>query len=186
MSDLKENSMVVLDLAVRIADRAVRSDVELYAHGFEDDAQHPVYDTTRQQELGGSPEDLHVVAQAMRYIEARGDRFPWLMKRQMGATHLVRFVDKSKDDDDVVDAEFFEGAGDAAPQANTREPLFTSDEKILWGIVANAGRLSNKRQARWVHVYEATGLGSTSAATLCRRFGFDPDKVVGGKERSNG
>lgn len=34
-------------------------------------------------------------------------------------------------------------------------------------------------KARWQHVQDAFGLGSTFAAQLCRRFGLDPDQRVG-------
>lgn len=54
------------------------------------------------------------------------------------------------------------------------------DERILWGVVANAGRLSDRPLTRWAHVVAATGLGSTSSAALCRRFDFDPDELIGG------
>lgn len=53
------------------------------------------------------------------------------------------------------------------------------DERILWGVVANAGRHCNRPIYRWAAVMDATGLGSTSAFNLCTRFGFDPDKMVG-------
>ncbi|HZX80296.1 MAG TPA: hypothetical protein VFE72_04995 [Lysobacter sp.] len=56
------------------------------------------------------------------------------------------------------------------------------DDKILWGVVANAGRLSAKHQYRWSHVMDATGQGSQSSIALCRRFGFDPDEKLGGHE----
>lgn len=54
-----------------------------------------------------------------------------------------------------------------------------SDKRILWGVVANAGRLSSRPRQRWAHVMDATGLGSTKASELCRRFNFDPDEVIG-------
>lgn len=58
--------------------------------------------------------------------------------------------------------------------------LKTADERILWGVVANAGRLkTDGTQPRWAAVRDATGLGSTLAAELCGRFGFDPDELVG-------
>jgi len=53
------------------------------------------------------------------------------------------------------------------------------DRTILWGVVANAGRLSKDSKPRWSHVSDATGQGSTSSAELCRRFGFDPDQLCG-------
>jgi hypothetical protein len=58
----------------------------------------------------------------------------------------------------------------------------TGDERILWGLVANAGKTRNGPRAakreRWIHVMEATGMGSTSAKELCIRFGFDPDELI--------
>lgn len=57
---------------------------------------------------------------------------------------------------------------------------YLAETRTLWGIVANAGRLSTQRKARWAHVVDATGLGSTKAAELCRRFERDPDEVIGG------
>lgn len=55
-----------------------------------------------------------------------------------------------------------------------------ADDRILWGVVANAGRLSRERKVRWSHVIDATGLGSTYSTDLCRRFGFDPNETIGG------
>lgn len=55
-----------------------------------------------------------------------------------------------------------------------------ADNRTLWGVVANAGRLSNVRKQRWAHVVDATGQGSNRSAELCRRFGFDPDQETGG------
>ena len=91
-TDLKALGAQILNHALRIADDTVRSDVECYAHGFMED-DHPVYDTTRVQE-GCEPEDLKIVDRAMAYIQLRGDVWPWVMKRQLGAPHLVRFVGK--------------------------------------------------------------------------------------------
>lgn len=83
-----------LALGLAVADRAVRSEVELYAHGFEVDC-HPVYDTTRVHEVGGEAEDLDIIKAAVAYIEARGDALPFVMKRQIDAPHLVRFEEKA-------------------------------------------------------------------------------------------
>lgn len=47
------------------------------------------------------------------------------------------------------------------------------------GIVANAGLLSNLRLPRWAHVRNAVGVGSTSARSMCRDAGFDPEELVG-------
>lgn len=54
------------------------------------------------------------------------------------------------------------------------------DDRMLWGVAANAGRGARTRRPRWAHVVEATGVGSTSAVELCRRFGFDPATMIGG------
>lgn len=62
--------------------------------------------------------------------------------------------------------------------------IYTGDERILWGVVANAGRLSQRKAPRWAHVHEATGLGSTRSSGLCRRFGFDPDEAVGSEKEA--
>lgn len=56
------------------------------------------------------------------------------------------------------------------------------DNRILWGVIANAGRLSVERKQRWAHVLDAAGLGSQSSIELCRRFGFDPDEEIGGAD----
>lgn len=50
-----------------------------------------------------------------------------------------------------------------------------SDDKILWGVVANARPTRNK--TRLQQVEKATGNGSTACALLCLRFGFDPYEV---------
>lgn len=55
-------------------------------------------------------------------------------------------------------------------------------ERMLWGVVANAGRLSATKKVRWSHVSDATAMGSNTSAELCRRFGFSPDEEVGGTE----
>ncbi len=63
-------------------------------------------------------------------------------------------------------------------QAST--PTETADdERLLWGVVHNAGRLQRTSSPRWVAVMEAVGCGSTKAKTLCERFGADPDERVG-------
>lgn len=86
--------------------------------------------------------------------------------------------------DDAVDGRIdFKGMwNDMSDRTTTRPPApaeQVDDGKILWGIAANAGRVSIFRRPRWAHVSDATGQGSTSAAALCRRFGFDPDEITG-------
>lgn len=53
------------------------------------------------------------------------------------------------------------------------------DADLLRRAVASARSKSwRNRQPRWSHVAARFSLGSTYAAQLCRRFGFDPDEVV--------
>lgn len=60
----------------------------------------------------------------------------------------------------------------------------SGDDRILWGVVANAGRLSDRPRMRWAHVMDATGLGSQSSIALCQRFGYDPDEMCSnGRQR---
>lgn len=59
--------------------------------------------------------------------------------------------------------------------ARLSQQEISSDDAILWGVVANARPTRTK--SRVTKVMEATGNGSTVCALLCRRFGFDPDEV---------
>ena len=64
-----------------------------------------------------------------------------------------------------------------------------SDAQILWGVVANARHnviKPRRRDPLWALVQSATGQGSTSAAELCRRFGFDPDSTRASTDRAAG
>ena len=83
--------------AFAIADATVRSDVESYAVmvGSEEDGSW-IYDTRRT--CGDTPEDLEYVTRAVAYIDARGDVFPWRLKRYIDAPHLVRFEEKADGD----------------------------------------------------------------------------------------
>lgn len=69
-----------------------------------------------------------------------------------------------------------------ARTAAERDAAMAELMRMRWCVVANAGRLSQVRRARWAHVAEATGIGSTSATALCVAAGFDPDEVIGGGE----
>lgn len=73
-----------------------------------------------------------------------------------------------------------ESLGRDAPAAEGDQAKTMGDDRVLLGVVANAGRMSDRRGARWSHVVDATGLGSQSSIALCRRFGLDPDENVGG------
>ena len=69
------------------------------------------------------------------------------------------------------------------PQETALDAMkLTGDERILWGVVANAGRLAHVQRPRWAAVKDATGLGSTAARELCTRFKFDPEEQVGQPE----
>lgn len=76
----------------------------------------------------------------------------------------------------VVLEEMKAGAPAAPPSSPTRFVL--TDAQLLERAVysAHVGCQSASRQG---HVMRAFALGSGSAATLCLRFGLDPDEVVG-------
>lgn len=80
-------------LAQRIADDAVRADIELNGRVVDLDGERFI-DTGTPAE-GNGPEALQIVERALRYIDTRGDAaFPWLMRRHMDAPALVQFIDK--------------------------------------------------------------------------------------------
>lgn len=61
----------------------------------------------------------------------------------------------------------------------------TDDERLLWGVVANARRSRPSfRRPLWALVTDITGVGSTYAADLCRRFGFEPDSTSARTDKS--
>ncbi|MCL1550488.1 hypothetical protein [Xanthomonas nasturtii] len=80
--------------AFGIADDCVRSEIELYAR------QHYVegmlfFDTERPVSDGADGlRDLAVVRRALDYIAARGDVWPWRLKRDINIPALVRFEEK--------------------------------------------------------------------------------------------
>ncbi len=79
--------------AMRIADDAVRADIEVYAHSWQTDDGRRVIDTTRLADEAASG-TLESIQRALRYIELRGDRFPWQMKRDINDPFLVQFVER--------------------------------------------------------------------------------------------
>lgn len=81
----------------------------------------------------------------------------------------------------VLNASIKEGVRAALAAAGAKDVQSAGDDKVLWGVVANAGRLSERRKARWAHVSDATGQGSNASAGLCQRFGFDPDEEIPGR-----
>lgn len=73
-------------------------------------------------------------------------------------------------------------AVDAVPEGELRARLrefVLENQRLRWGVVANAGRTSHRRMVRWGHVKAATGFGSTSSIALCVAAGFDPDEECG-------
>lgn len=85
-------------LATQIADAAVRSDIECYAHyvATEDGC---LYDTSRLVD-GPKPDptteaaDLATIQRALRYIQLRGDALPFVLHRNADDPHLVWFEDR--------------------------------------------------------------------------------------------
>ena len=63
------------------------------------------------------------------------------------------------------------------------EPLVTSmsltAEDLVKRAVSNAGWREREELPRWSWVARIFGVGSTSAAHLCRHFGFSPDEPRG-------
>ena len=80
----------------------------------------------------------------------------------------------------ALSARFAATATQPKPAEGGESDIRAVIDRGLWGVVANAGRLSNTRKPRWGHVVDATALGPQSSIALCRRFGFDPDEYVGG------
>jgi len=88
----------VRDLALRIADISVRSEIELFAHGHARGLRIE-FDTSKPCEHDdNTPEDnaanLRRVSDAVRYIDLRGDAFPWRMVRDPSFPNMVHFEEK--------------------------------------------------------------------------------------------
>ncbi|MFC3716829.1 hypothetical protein ACFONC_11770 [Luteimonas soli] len=95
----KEHSMQVLNLALRIADASVRTEIECWAF-WKEHGHHNVYDTSKPcQDEKATPEDnaarLKAVADALLYIDLRGDAFPWRLVRDPSFPNIVHFEEKS-------------------------------------------------------------------------------------------
>lgn len=54
-----------------------------------------------------------------------------------------------------------------------------SDADYLAWVVEHAGSRADRERPRWSFVAEIFGLGSTSAWEMCKRFGFDPEEIMG-------
>ena len=61
----------------------------------------------------------------------------------------------------------------------------TADD-LVERAVRNAGHNREPQRVRWAYVRSTFGLGSTSSAGLCRRFGLDPDELVGTDPEEDG
>jgi len=86
-----------VELAVAIADAAVRSDIELYAFGFRrGDHNWFCLDKAAADHPDDEDRALQIVEDAMQYIELRGDVFPWTVEVMLNddGHRCVRFVTK--------------------------------------------------------------------------------------------
>ncbi len=57
-----------------------------------------------------------------------------------------------------------------------------ADKELLRYAVSRLHAIAQRRQPRWAAAMHLFGTGSTSAAKLCLRFGFDPDSEIGPSE----
>ncbi|HHA2767544.1 TPA: hypothetical protein ACOECM_001522 [Stenotrophomonas maltophilia] len=84
-----------LALAVEIADRAARADVEIYAPAVELDELR-FFDATCGNVQGeDATAARYAIRQAVRYIEARGDALPWRLKRHISQPGLLHFEERT-------------------------------------------------------------------------------------------
>ncbi len=84
-----------LALAVEIADRAARADVEIHAPAVELDGLR-FFDATCGNVQGeDATAARYAIRQAVRYIEARGDALPSRMKRHISQPGLLHFEDRT-------------------------------------------------------------------------------------------
>ncbi len=84
-----------LALAVEIADRAARADVEIHAPAVKLDGLR-FFDTTCGNIQGeDATAARYAIRQAVRYIEARGDALPWRLKRHISQSALLHFEDRT-------------------------------------------------------------------------------------------
>lgn len=65
----------------------------------------------------------------------------------------------------------------------TREELAAVKDqlkRLVYGVVANAGRKSRRGVERWAVVRDRAGCGGTMATRMCVEAGFDPGEKVRG------
>lgn len=94
----RRQDIETVELALAIADAAVRSDIELHALGFYGKDGLFWYDL-KQPAAGITAPEIdaelrQVVARAVRYITQRGDVFPWRLFHSFGDRSIVRFEAK--------------------------------------------------------------------------------------------
>ncbi|HEL3749974.1 hypothetical protein JY409_03295 [Stenotrophomonas maltophilia] len=84
-----------LALAVAIADQAARADVEIHAPAVELDGLC-FFDASCGNAKGeDATAARQAIRQAVQYIEARGDVFPWRLKRHISQPELLHFEERS-------------------------------------------------------------------------------------------
>ncbi|HIE4485208.1 TPA: hypothetical protein ACXM52_000331 [Stenotrophomonas maltophilia] len=84
-----------LALAVEIADRAARADVEIHAPAVKLDGLR-FFDVTCGNIQGeDATAARYAIRQAVRYIEARGDALPWRLKRHISQPALLHFEERT-------------------------------------------------------------------------------------------
>lgn len=81
----------VLERAAQIADKTVRTDIELFSTDVWMEDLH-YFDVTTPRLYD---EDLAEVNDALEYLQLRGDVFPWVMHAHPVHPHLVRFEEKA-------------------------------------------------------------------------------------------
>ncbi|PJL35502.1 hypothetical protein [Stenotrophomonas maltophilia] len=84
-----------LALAVEIADRAARADVEIHAPAVELDGLRFFDANCGNAKDGDATAARYAVRQAVRYIEARGDALPWRLKRHISQPALLHFEERT-------------------------------------------------------------------------------------------
>lgn len=55
-----------------------------------------------------------------------------------------------------------------------------TDTELLGRVIKHAPNHAFAPKPRWHCIAELLAIGSESATTMCRRFGYDPDKTVKG------
>ncbi|HIE5880414.1 TPA: hypothetical protein ACXN3U_000769 [Stenotrophomonas maltophilia] len=84
-----------LALAVEIADRAARADVEIHATAVKLDGLRFLDATCGNIQGEDATAARYAIRQAVRYIEARGDVFPWRLKRHISQPSLLHFEERT-------------------------------------------------------------------------------------------